>query len=177
VREVEEQAVARPRPERVGVEPEVLGASRRVLAAALGEEDDGDAVADPCPADVIEEGRDELAGACLGRLGPEDLQPVRVDAEGAEAEEVLEGDPEVAAPGGVFGDEGGAEEDGISRGYTFFAEPSAGAGSSSATALLPLGVSHGVSSRPTVALSTAGSHFPSVSTVSVIVACPSCRCT
>ena len=110
--EVQQQRIARAGGEVHGRRPEVLRAARRVVARAVRKEYEDCAVGDAEPFDVTAEGVDELAVARGVAPRPEQLQPVGVDAEGAQPEEVLERHPEVAAPGRVLRHERGADEDG-----------------------------------------------------------------
>src|SRR5439155_20426578 len=100
--EVQQQRIARAGGEVRGRCPEVLRAARRVIARAVRKEYEDCAVGDAEPFDVTAEGVDELAVARGVAPRPEELQPVSVDAEGAQPEEVLERHPEVAAPGRVL---------------------------------------------------------------------------
>ena len=90
--------------------------ARRIVARGVGEEHEHDAVRDAEPLDVAAEGVDEFAIARLVAPRPEELQPVGVDPQCPEPQEVLQRNPEIAAARGILGDEGRADEDGNSHG-------------------------------------------------------------
>jgi len=90
----------------------VLGGPGRIAAGAIRKEEERDPVRHPERLDVAAEGRDPLPAAGGIATRPEQLQPVRLDPEVAQAEEVLERHPEIPASGRVLRDEGGADEDG-----------------------------------------------------------------
>src|SRR5262249_23838649 len=102
--------------ERLRRHPEVLGATRGLVARALRKVDQGHSVADAELAGEPQEGVDvpPIHGGIAA--GPEELEPVGVVTQLSQPAQVLHWDPVDPAPAGVLRDERRAYEHGSSHG-------------------------------------------------------------
>jgi hypothetical protein len=95
----------------------VHGAAEEIAAGSIGEHDEGHLVRNTELTDAVKKYGCGPSGTLGVTARPQQLNPVRVDPEGAEAEKILERHPEDAATRRILGDEGRTQDDaGTGRG-------------------------------------------------------------
>ena len=112
--------------ERGLVEPVVLDATLWAVAPAVGQVEQHHAIRDSQRVGLAKERVDARPVRARVAARPEDLQPPRVVTELAQAEQVLQRDPEHAAPRGILRHERRTDEDGSAHGSGTFVVESAG---------------------------------------------------
>ena len=112
VGQVEQEAIARAGPEILGgCGAVVLLSSGRLVVLIVGEEHDGDPLGDAERLHVVLERLQVSARARDIGLRPQQLEPVRLDSQRPQTEQILERHPENTPARRVLGDEAGTDED------------------------------------------------------------------